>query len=180
MLFQQFDRLLFLAKGGRTVYFGDIGEQSSSLLNYFEAAGARKCEEAENPAEYMLDIVGNQSQQDWPELWNSSKQSNEVQATLNELCELSEKLSGEGKDHTTKFALPLGSQIVHVTKRTFQQYWRTPKYVMGKFMLATMSSLFTGFTFYNEDNSQAGMQGSIFALFMVTTVFTPLVLQVRP
>jgi ABC-type multidrug transport system ATPase subunit len=48
MLFQQFDRLLFLAKGGRTVYFGDIGQESRTLLDYFEANGARACGSSEN------------------------------------------------------------------------------------------------------------------------------------
>ena len=48
LLFQQFDRLLFLAKGGRTVYFGDIGEQSRVLLDYFESNGARACNSSEN------------------------------------------------------------------------------------------------------------------------------------
>jgi ATP-binding cassette subfamily G (WHITE) protein 2 (PDR) len=56
ILFQEFDRLLFLAKGGKTVYFGDIGKDSRTLLDYFEAAGARKCDDEENPAEYMLEI----------------------------------------------------------------------------------------------------------------------------
>src|SRR6201999_1874326 len=35
MLFQRFDRLLFLAKGGKTVYFGAIGESSKTLIEYF-------------------------------------------------------------------------------------------------------------------------------------------------
>jgi ATP-binding cassette subfamily G (WHITE) protein 2 (PDR) len=48
ILFQQFDRLLFLAKGGKTVYFGDIGNESMTLLDYFESHGARKCDHAEN------------------------------------------------------------------------------------------------------------------------------------
>lgn len=48
ILFQQFDRLLFLAKGGRTVYFGEIGEQSRTILDYFERNGERKCDLAEN------------------------------------------------------------------------------------------------------------------------------------
>jgi ABC-type multidrug transport system ATPase subunit len=34
MLFQQFDRLLLLAKSGQTVYFGDIGENSRTLIKY--------------------------------------------------------------------------------------------------------------------------------------------------
>lgn len=48
ILFQQFDRLLFLAKGGRTVYFGDIGKDSKTLLEYFESNGARPCDATEN------------------------------------------------------------------------------------------------------------------------------------
>ncbi|KIJ10442.1 hypothetical protein PAXINDRAFT_86049, partial [Paxillus involutus ATCC 200175] len=35
-LFQVFDRLLLLGKGGQTVCFGDIGEGCSTLLEYFE------------------------------------------------------------------------------------------------------------------------------------------------
>lgn len=40
MLFQRFDRLLFLAKGGKTVYFGEVGENSKVLTSYFERNGA--------------------------------------------------------------------------------------------------------------------------------------------
>lgn len=54
ILFQEFDRLLFLAKGGKTVYFGDIGENSKTLLNYFESNGAEKCGENDNPAEVSI------------------------------------------------------------------------------------------------------------------------------
>lgn len=48
ILFQEFDRLLFLAKGGKTVYFGKIGKQSRKLLDYVERNGARKCGASEN------------------------------------------------------------------------------------------------------------------------------------
>lgn len=51
VLFEQFDRLLFLAPGGHTVYFGDIGHNSEAVLSYFERNGARQCERKENPAE---------------------------------------------------------------------------------------------------------------------------------
>ena len=48
-LFQVFDRLLLLRKGGQTVYHGDIGHNSSTLISYFERNGAAKCGEEENP-----------------------------------------------------------------------------------------------------------------------------------
>ncbi|KAJ4395020.1 hypothetical protein N0V91_011114, partial [Didymella pomorum] len=76
VLFLEFDRPLFLAKGGRTIYFGDIGPNAVIVLDYFKRHGARPCDQSENPAEYMLGIVtaGNScgSEQDWPELWIES------------------------------------------------------------------------------------------------------------
>src|SRR6201992_1519736 len=39
VLFQAFDRLLFLAKGGKTVYFGNLGENCQTLISYFERNG---------------------------------------------------------------------------------------------------------------------------------------------
>ena len=53
MLFQRFDRLLLLAKGGRTVYFGDIGRESKILVDYFQRNGGPKYDPSTNPAEYM-------------------------------------------------------------------------------------------------------------------------------
>jgi ATP-binding cassette, subfamily G (WHITE), member 2, SNQ2 len=48
-LFQMFDRLLLLRKGGKTVYFGDIGQNTSTTIDYFERNGSRKCLPGENP-----------------------------------------------------------------------------------------------------------------------------------
>lgn len=53
-----FDRLLLLQKGGQTVYFGDLGPNSSILLNYFESQGGYPCPPQANPAEYILDVIG--------------------------------------------------------------------------------------------------------------------------
>src|ERR1700679_2475390 len=51
-LFQVFDRLLLLRKGGETVYFGDLGHNSTTLLSYFERNGSRPCGPEENPCVY--------------------------------------------------------------------------------------------------------------------------------
>ncbi|ORX71863.1 hypothetical protein DL89DRAFT_277579 [Linderina pennispora] len=75
MLFQQFDRLLLLARGGQTVYFGNLGYDSQTLTGYFEKNGADKCSDSANPAEYILDVVGNRSLNiDWPQVWNDSSE----------------------------------------------------------------------------------------------------------
>ncbi|GAV30707.1 hypothetical protein PMKS-004226 [Pichia membranifaciens] len=58
ILLKEFDRLLFLAKGGRTVYFGDLGDNCQTLIHYFESHGSHKCPPAANPAEWMLEVIG--------------------------------------------------------------------------------------------------------------------------
>ena len=49
LILQVFDRILLLRKGGQTVYFGDLGYTATTLINYFEENGARKCLPEENP-----------------------------------------------------------------------------------------------------------------------------------
>lgn len=181
ILFQQFDRLLFLRKGGKTVYFGNIGEQSRTLLDYFEGNGARKCDDSENPAEYMLEIVGDESA-DWVGTWKDSPEAAEVQR---EIDDIHKKQGGqpENDDDPTahsEFAMPFTAQLTEVTYRVFQQYWRMPSYIMAKMVLSAASGLFIGFSFYNADNSLQGMQNVIYSLFMVTTIFSTLVQQIMP
>ena len=57
-MFEQFDRLLLLQKGGKTVYFGDTGEGSHTLIDYFERNGGEVCPPDANPAEYILEQIG--------------------------------------------------------------------------------------------------------------------------
>jgi ABC-type multidrug transport system permease subunit len=186
VLFQAFDRLLFLAKGGKTVYFGDIGQNSRILLDYFESNGARICGDAENPAEYMLEIVNNGTNgagEDWHSLWKASKERVEVQNEIEAIH--AEKLheapagSEEAGAHS-EFAMPFMSQLWQVVRRIFQQYWRMPGYVFAKFALGTAAGLFIGFSFYRPESSQAGMQTVIFSIFMITTIFSTLVQQIQP
>jgi ATP-binding cassette, subfamily G (WHITE), member 2, PDR len=183
ILFQEFDRLLFLAKGGKTVYFGDVGHNSKTLLEYFESAGARKCDDEENPAEYMLETVGvgsrKQSDIDWSDVWNNSKESKEVQAEIDRIhAEKQKEPVTDRGGSTGEFAMPLTAQIWEVTLRVFQQYWRSPSYIWGKFMLALASALFIGFSFYIQNASATGLQNTLFAIFMLTSIFSTLVQQV--
>ncbi|EXJ79220.1 ATPase [Capronia epimyces CBS 606.96] len=188
-LFEQFDRLLFLAQGGRTVYFGDIGDDSRLLLDYFERNGARRCGDSENPAEYILELAGagsgapGQSKVDWPAVWRGSSEAAAVEAELDGLQRtLQEKHAHDTdapEDHT-EFAMPLWDQLVTVSIRVFQQYWRTPTYIGGKYSLGIASALFIGFSFYIPGHSIQAIQSMIFAIFMMTAIFAALVQQVMP
>src|ERR1700749_2236290 len=51
VLLQSFDRMLLLARRGQTVYFGEIGPNSSTLIQFFEGRSDVKCPADANPAE---------------------------------------------------------------------------------------------------------------------------------
>lgn len=147
ILFEEFDQLLFLAKGGRTVYFGEIGHNSQTLLDYFKKHGARSCGESENPAEYILEIVtartSSQTTQDWPEIWKSSDESRsriiEQDRIHHEMGSITMEDSNDG--NRDEFSVPLYIQLRHTIIRIFQQYWRSPSYIWGKIMLGGVSAL---------------------------------------
>lgn len=137
ILMQQFDRLLFLAKGGKTVYFGELGPNMETLIKYFEKKGSSKCPKNANPAEWMLEVIGaapgSHADQDWPEVWNNSPERAQVRA---ELARMKEELLQRPPPPRTKeygeFAMPLWAQFLVCLQRMFQQYWRSPSYIYSK------------------------------------------------
>jgi ATP-binding cassette subfamily G (WHITE) protein 2 (PDR) len=185
MLMQEFDRLLFLAKGGKTVYFGELGENMSQLINYFEKNGSSKCPPNANPAEWMLEVIGaaagSRADKDWTEVWNASP---ERAAVREELAKMKDELSQQPQAPRDagwgEFAMPLWYQFVVCLQRMFQQYWRTPAYIYSKLVLCVIPPLFIGFSFWREPNTLQGLQNQMFAIFMLLTIFPNLAQQMMP
>ncbi|KAF9876534.1 ABC multidrug transporter [Colletotrichum karsti] len=189
-LFQRFDRLLLLAKGGRTVYFGDIGQNSHILVDYFSRHGAATYQDGSNPAEYMLEVIGAAPKAhtdiDWPSVW---RESEEYQAVQNELARLSgvsnEKTSLSNDDaHDpsayAEFAADFRTQVLQVTTRVFQQYWRSPLYILSKSILTFGSALFIGLALTGGENSERGLQNQMFGVYIFLFIFTQMVQQIMP
>jgi len=58
-IFESFDKLLLLRKGGLVDYFGDIGLESVDLVDYFERfPGVPVIQSGYNPASWMLEVTG--------------------------------------------------------------------------------------------------------------------------
>ena len=186
MLFQRFDRLLFLAKGGKTVYFGDIGKNSKTLTAYFERNGAPACPPDANPAEWMLEAIGaapgSTTDIDWYESWHGSPEYEAVRAELQLLKSHAGDAQTQSEEQAgfQEFAAPFSAQLFEVTHRVFQQYWRTPSYIYSKASLCILISLFIGFAFFNAPNTIQGLQNQTFSVFNLLTIFGQLVQQTMP
>lgn len=185
MLMQQFDRLLFLAKGGKTVYFGDLGSNMQTLIKYFESNNSPKCPPNANPAEWMLEVIGaapgSHSDRDWAEVWKASPERAQVRGELARMkAELLQKPLPSQDASYKEFAMPLWFQVLVCTQRVFQQYWRSPSYIYSKAAMCIIPPLFIGFSFWREPNTLQGLQNQMFAIFMFLVIFPNLVQQMMP
>ena len=188
-LFNQFDRLMLLKKGGQTVYFGDIGPNARTMLSYFEERTGDKVGEDVNPAEYILDAIGAGAtavtDKDWAKLYRESHLAAELDGKLKDIVarrEIAPATDEHAKaQNEREFAQPVGIQILVTTYRLLVTYWRNPWYLIGKISLNLIAGLFIGSSFWNQgqNESNAALQNKLFSIFMALAVSTPLAQQLQ-
>lgn len=180
-LFAQFDTLLLLAKGGKTVYFGDIGDNGATVKEYFGRYGA-PCPAEANPAEHMIDVVsGDLSQgRDWNKVWLESP---EFEATNRELDNIIAEAAAKPPgtlDDGREFATPLWEQTKIVTQRMNVALYRNTDYINNKFALHIFSALFNGFSFWMIGDTVNDLQMRLFTVFQFIFVAPGVIAQLQP
>ncbi|KDQ32534.1 hypothetical protein PLEOSDRAFT_153783 [Pleurotus ostreatus PC15] len=182
-LFQVFDRLLLLQSGGKTVYFGDTGNNATTIINYFETNGARQCKPGENPAEYMLEVIGAGataiSDRDWNKIWIKTEGAKRLEADLDKIHSDGRQYPSVDATVPSSYAASFTYQLTELTIRQYVSYWRNPAYLMSKFTLNITAGLFIGFSFFNAGDSQQDTQNKLFSIFMATVMSSPLASQMH-
>jgi ATP-binding cassette, subfamily G (WHITE), member 2, SNQ2 len=184
-LFENFDRLLLLQKGGQTVYFGEIGKDAHVLLDYFHRHGA-DCPSDANPAEWILDAIGagiapRLGDRDWGELWQDSDElANTKQAITEMKARRRQEVAGETKSEEKEYATPLWHQIKIVSWRTHLAFWRSPNYGFTRLFNHVIIAFLTGLAFLQLDDSRSSLQYRVFVIFQVTVVPALILAQVEP
>ncbi|KAJ5142545.1 uncharacterized protein N7515_001332 [Penicillium bovifimosum] len=180
-LFAEFDQLLLLAKGGKTVYFGPIGENAAAIKDYFSRHGA-PCPPETNPAEHMIDVVSGQLSQgrDWSQLWLESPEHNDMIQELDNIIEEAaakpQAVTGDGRE----FACTLWEQTVLVLKRTSLALYRNCDYINNKFALHIVNGLFVGFSYWMIGTSVSDLQNVLFFVFNAVFVAPGVIAQLQP
>jgi ABC-type multidrug transport system permease subunit len=180
-LFLQFDSLLLLAKGGKTVYFGDIGENASTLKEYFSRYDA-PCPKDANPAEHMIDVVsGSLSKgKDWNQVWLDSPEYQKTTEELDRIIADAAAKEPGTQDDGYEFAMPFWQQTKLVTHRMNVSVWRNTDYINNKLALHIGSALFNGFSFWMIGDSVADLQLRLFTIFNFIFVAPGVIAQLQP
>ncbi|KAJ5280475.1 ABC multidrug transporter atrF [Penicillium angulare] len=180
-LFAEFDTLLLLAKGGKTVYFGDIGDNGDTVKNYFNRYGA-PCPMNTNPAEHMIDVVSGQLSQgrDWNKVWLESPEHEKSFKELDNIIETAAAAPPGTFDDGFEFATSLWVQTKLVTTRMSTALYRNTDYINNKMALHIGSALFNGFSFWMIGDSVSSMQLRLFTIFNFIFVAPGVLAQLQP
>ena len=125
-VFNMFDDLILLKKGGNVVFFGELGDESQKLVQYFEGRGANPIGKGENPAAWVLRAYAGEhvsNDTDWGEEYKQSDQFSQVQDQIKSI-----RVSKDGAKKITfesKYATPIGERVRLTVARMLTVYRRS-------------------------------------------------------
>ncbi|XP_057789350.1 pleiotropic drug resistance protein 2-like [Salvia miltiorrhiza] len=160
-IFESFDELFLMKRGGQVIYAGALGSNSQLLVEYFESiSGVPQNKEGYNPATWMLEVssaaVESQLDMDFAEIFSNSDLNRKN-------LELIKKLSNpeaESQDlfFPTKYSQPLPVQFVACFWKQYWSYWRNPQYNVIRFFMTTVIGLIFGVIFWNKGSTMHKQQ----------------------
>ncbi|RLN75940.1 hypothetical protein BBJ28_00024983 [Nothophytophthora sp. Chile5] len=151
-IFELFDGLLLLQKGGYTAYFGELGVDSVKMLEYFASIpDTEEIRPQYNPATYMLEVIGagiGRDVKDYSvEYAKSPLCASNRERTL-KLCEVSDEFVKHSTMNYSSIATGFMNQLSELAKKQQRTYWRNPQYNFMRLFLFPLYAIIFGTTFY--------------------------------
>lgn len=150
-IFESFDELVLMKRGGQLIYAGPLGRNSHKIIEYFEGiAGVSKIKEKYNPATWMLEASSVAAEFrlgiDFAEYYKSTPLYQRNKALVREL---SEPAPGATDLYfATKFSQGTIGQFKSCLWKQWWTYWRTPEYNLVRMFFTLATALMLGTIFW--------------------------------
>jgi len=171
-VFDMFDDLLLLKKGGEVVFYGETGVCSSNLISYFEGLGVTPMNIGENPATWMLNVLGERiggEDEDYNFATAWAQSSNCADLT-NHLAEITETRDEETEiKYDSEFPVSWLKRDNLMGNRLVKIYWRSPAYNLVRMVLSALIALLLGSMFIPIRHSPIYSEAQITSL--LATIF---------
>ncbi|KAH9622500.1 hypothetical protein KSS87_017391 [Heliosperma pusillum] len=150
-IFDAFDELLLLKRGGTQIYFGPIGRHGCDLIKYFEGIrGVHKIKDGYNPATWMLEVTSMAQETalgvDFSELYKNSDLYRRNKATIQQ-----HSVPAPGsKDlyFPTQYSQPVLTQFMACLWKQHCSYWRNTMYTAMRLFFAIFVGVMFGSIFW--------------------------------
>ncbi|CAM0951025.1 unnamed protein product [Alopecurus aequalis] len=176
-IFESFDELFLMKRGGEEIYVGPLGRHSCELIQYFEAIeDVRKIKDGYNPSTWMLEVTSAAQEQITGISFSQVYKNSELhRRNKNLIKELSTPPEGSSDlSFPTEYSQTFLTQCFACLWKQSLSYWRNPPYTAVKFFYTTLIALLFGTMFWGIGRKRHSQQdlfnamGSMYAsvLFM--------------
>lgn len=169
---------MLLQRGGETVYFGELGSQSSNLIKYMESYDCTTpIQDGENPATWMLTTIGSGTKGgsadesfDYAKVFQHSILNEECSSKIEEIT--NSKRDDKKIAYPTKYARSSSNQRLEVLKRMMKIYWRSPSYNRTRMIIAVLVALLFGSVYVSQrtPKNESDMNSRVSSIY-ITMVF---------
>ncbi|KAK2418391.1 pleiotropic drug resistance protein [Trifolium repens] len=175
-IFEAFDELLLMKRGGQIIYAGPLGHQSHKLIEYFEAIeGVPKIKVGYNPAAWMLQISSPSTEAqlgvDFAEIYANSALYRRNQELIEEIS--TPTSCSADLFFPTKYSQPFYVQFKACFWKQYWSYWRNPPYNCARFIFTISIGLLFGLIFWNKGQNlqkQQDLSNLVGAMYAVVLI----------
>ncbi|KAK8595741.1 hypothetical protein V6N12_064251 [Hibiscus sabdariffa] len=161
-IFDAFDELLLLKRGGEEIYVSPLGLHSCHLIKYFEEInGIPKIKDGYNPATWMLEVTSEAHEEALGVNFTSIYKNSELYRSNKALVkDLSNPAPGS-KDlyFQTRYSQSMFTQCIACLWKQYWSYWRNPPYTDGReIFFTTFIALLFGAIFWDLGSKRTRRQ----------------------
>ncbi|GLT66273.1 hypothetical protein SLA2020_386450 [Shorea laevis] len=150
-IFEAFDELLLMKRGGQLIYSGPLGRNSHKIIEYFEAIpGVPKIQDKYNPATWMLEVSSVAAEvrlgMDFAEYYKSSSLYQRNKALVQELS--TPPPGAKDLYFSSEYSQSSWGQFKSCLWKQWWTYWRSPDYNLVRYFFTLVSALLVGTIFW--------------------------------
>ncbi|KAG0561906.1 hypothetical protein KC19_9G102300 [Ceratodon purpureus] len=160
-IFEAFDELILLKRGGEVIYVGSLGKYSSDLIDYFSSIpGVPSITNGYNPATWMLEVSTPAMEKklgvDFAKIFLNSKMYQKNKDVIRSLSE--PKPGTKALKFPTQYSQSSKEQFCACLWKQNLTYWRSPYYNAVRFFFTLIIALMFGSIFWKRGNKRTNQQ----------------------
>ncbi|KAE7997396.1 hypothetical protein FH972_002037 [Carpinus fangiana] len=151
-IFEAFDELFLMKRGGQEIYVGPLGRHSSLLIKYFESVeGVKKIKDGFNPATWMLEVTASGEEMALGVDFTAVYKNSDLYRRNKELIKELSKPTPGSKDlyFATQYSQSFFTQCMACLWKLRWSYWRNPPYTAVRFLFTVFIALTFGTMFWD-------------------------------
>ncbi|KAG9131352.1 hypothetical protein Leryth_006173 [Lithospermum erythrorhizon] len=160
-IFEAFDELFLMKRGGQEIYVGPLGRHSNQLVNYFESIdGVSKITDDYNPATWMLEVSSSAQELmlgvDFADIYKNSELYRRNKALIDELGV--PRPGSQDLYFESQYSQPFITQCIACLWKQHRSYWRNTSYTAVRFWFTTFIALVFGTMFWKLGQKMTSRQ----------------------